>query len=100
MAKRRMFSLDIIDTDAFLELPMSTQWLYFHLVIRADDDGFLANPKRIKRMLGASDDDYNLLVAKRFIIVFKTGVCVITHWRIHNSTLKFGDSERRRDYEQ
>ena len=84
MAERRMFAKTIIDSDAFLDMPMSTQALYFHLSMRADDDGFINNPKRIQRMIGASDDDLKLLIAKSFIIVFESGVVVIKHWRIHN----------------
>ena len=84
MAERRMFAKTIIDSDAFLEMPLSTQALYMHLSMRADDDGFINNPKRIQRMIGASDDDLKLLVAKRFLIVFDSGVVVIKHWRIHN----------------
>lgn len=79
-----MFAKTIIDSDAFLEMPLSTQALYMHLSMRADDDGFINNPKRIQRMIGASDDDLKLLVAKRFLIVFESGVMVIKHWRIHN----------------
>lgn len=84
MAERRMFAKTIIDSDAFLEMPLSAQSLYFHLSMRADDDGFINNPKRIQRMIGASDDDLKLLVAKRFVLVFDSGVVVIKHWRIHN----------------
>ena len=84
MAERRMFAKTIIDSDAFLDMPMSTQALYFHLSMRADDDGFINNPKRIQRMIGASDDDLKLLIAKAFIIVFESGVVVIKHWKIHN----------------
>lgn len=84
MAERRMFAKTIIDSDAFLDMPMSTQALYFHLSMRADDDGFINNPKRIQRMVGASDDDLKLLVAKNFILTFQSGVIVIKHWRIHN----------------
>ena len=84
MAERRMFAKTIIDSDAFLDMPMSTQALYFHLSMRADDDGFINNPKRIQRMIGASDDDLKLLIAKSFIIVFESGVVVIKHWKIHN----------------
>jgi hypothetical protein len=84
MAKRRMFSLDIVDSDAFLEMPLSTQTLYFHLGMRADDDGFVSSPKRIQRMIGASDDDLKLLVAKRFILTFDSGIVVIKHWKINN----------------
>ena len=84
MAQRRMFSLKIIDTDLFLDMPASTQLLYFHLSIRADDDGFVASPKRTQRMIGSSDDDLKLLIAKQLIIPFDSGVCVIKHWRVHN----------------
>ena len=84
MAERRMFAKTIIDSDAFLDMPLSTQALYFHLSMRADDDGFLNNSKKIQRMVGCSDDDLKLLIAKRFIIPFESGVVVIKHWRIHN----------------
>lgn len=84
MAERRMFAKTIIDSDAFLDMPMSTQALYFHLSMRADDDGFINNPKRIQRMIGASDDDLKLLIAKSFVILFESGVVVIKHWKIHN----------------
>lgn len=79
-----MFAKTIIDSDAFLDMPLSAQALYFHLSMRADDDGFINNPKKIQRMVGASDDDCKLLVMKRFIIAFESGVIVIKHWRIHN----------------
>lgn len=84
MAERRMFAKTIIDSDAFLDMPLSSQALYFHLSMRADDDGFVNNPKKIQRMIGAADDDLKLLAVKRFVIPFETGVCVIKHWRIHN----------------
>lgn len=84
MAERRMFAKTIIDSDAFLDMPTSTQNLYFHLGMRADDDGFVNNPKKIQRMIGASDDDLKLLIAKKFVIPFESGVCVIKHWKIHN----------------
>lgn len=84
MAEKRMFSKKIIDTDWFMDMPASTQNLYFHLSMRADDDGFVANPKRIIKLVGASDDDYRLLIAKNFIIIFESGICVITDWRINN----------------
>lgn len=84
MAERRMFAKTIIDSDAFLEMPLSTQALYFHLSMRADDEGFINNPQKIKRIVGASDDDLNLLVAKSFIIPFESGIVVIKHWKIHN----------------
>lgn len=84
MAERRMFSKKIIDSDAFLDMPLTTQALYFHLSMRADDDGFVSNPKRIRTMVGASEDDLKLLIAKRFVLTFDSGVVVIKHWRIHN----------------
>jgi len=84
VAERRMFAKTIIDSDAFLDMPLSTQSLYFHLSMRADDDGFINNPKKIQRMVGCGDDDLKLLMAKRFILVFDSGVIVIKHWKIHN----------------
>lgn len=88
MAEKRMFTQKIIDSDAFLDMPLSTQALYFHLNMRADDDGFINNPKRIQRTVGASDDDLKLLIVKRFLICFETGVIVIKHWRMHNTLRK------------
>lgn len=79
-----MFAKTIIDSDMFLDMPLSSQALYFHLSMRADDDGFISNPKRIQRMVSCSDDDLKLLVAKNFIIPFESGVVVIKHWKIHN----------------
>ncbi|CZR02749.1 conserved phage C-terminal domain-containing protein [Trichococcus collinsii] len=84
MAQRRMFSKKITETDLFLDMPMSTQCLYFHLNMAADDDGFIGNVKTAKRMIGASDDDLKLLMAKEFIIPFESGVVVIKDWKIHN----------------
>lgn len=84
MAERRMFAKTIIDSDAFIDMPLSTQALYFHLSMRADDDGFINNPKKIQRMIGASDDDLKMLVLKKFIIPFDSGIVVIKHWKIHN----------------
>lgn len=84
MAERRMFSKTIVDSDAFLDMPLSTQALYFHLSMRADDDGFLNNAKKIQKIIGASDDDLKLLVMKRFIIAFDDGIIVIKHWRMNN----------------
>lgn len=84
MAERRMFAKTIIDSDAFIDMPLSTQALYFHLSMRADDDGFINNPKRIQRTIGASDDDLRILIGKRFIIPFDSGIVVIKHWKIHN----------------
>jgi hypothetical protein len=84
MAERRMFAKTIIDSDAFLEMPLSAQALYFHLGMRADDDGFLNNSGKIKSMVHASDDDLKILVAKRYLIVFEDKVVVIKHWLINN----------------
>ena len=84
MAERRMFAKTIIDSDAFLDMPLSSQALYFHLSMRADDDGFINNPKKIQRMIGCTDDDLRILLAKRFIIPFESGIVVIKHWRINN----------------
>ncbi len=84
MATRRMISKEIIDTDAFMEMPLSSQALYFHLLMRADDDGFVGNPRKITRMVNAQEDDVKVLLSKRFIIAFESGVMVIKHWKIHN----------------
>lgn len=84
MAQRRMFSLQVVDTDAFLEMPLSAQALYFHLGMRADDDGFVANAKRILRLISASEDDLRILLAKRFLMPFDSGIVVIKHWKISN----------------
>ena len=84
MAERRMFAKTIIDSDAFLDMPLTTQALYFHLSMRADDDGFLNNPIKILRMVGGNINDFDLLKAKNFIIAFENGVIVIKHWKMHN----------------
>ena len=84
MAQRRMFSKKITETDKFLEMPLSSQALYFHLSMGADDEGFIDRAKTIQRTIGASDDDMKLLIAKGFLIPFESGVVVIRHWRIHN----------------
>ncbi len=85
MANKRMFSLDIVDSDAFVSMPLSTQALYFHLSMRADDDGFVKNPKRIQRDIGSNEDDMKVLIAKRFILPFESGIVVIKHWKINNN---------------
>lgn len=84
MAERRMFARSIIDSDLFLDMPISSQCLYFHLSVRADDDGFVNNPKKIAKIINASDDDIRILLAKKFIITFESGVIVVSHWRVHN----------------
>ena len=83
MAQRRMFSPKIVNSDAFLDMPVSTQALYFHLGMHADDDGFV-NPRFVMRMAGASEDDLKVLLTKRFLLPFENGVIVIKHWRINN----------------
>ena len=80
-----MFTMKIVDSDAFLDMPLSTQCLYFHLNMRADDDGFIDNPKRVMKIVGAAEDDLKLLIVKRFVIAFDNGVMVIKHWRMHNT---------------
>lgn len=88
MANKRMFTMKIVDSDAFLDMPLSAQCLYFHLNMRADDDGFIGNPKRIMKIVGAADDDLKLLIAKSFLLTFENGVIVIKHWRMHNTLSK------------
>ena len=88
MAEKRMFTKIITESDLFLDMPLSAQCLYFHLNMEADDDGFIDSVKRIKRMIGASDDDLKLLIAKQFLIPFESGVIVIKHWRLHNTLRK------------
>ena len=84
MAKRRMYSLDIVDTDEFLEMPATAQALYFHLGMRADDDGFVSNPKKITKMVNCSTSDLELLTEKGYIIKFDTGIVVIRDWKQNN----------------
>ena len=84
MANKRMFSLSVIDTDKFLDMPVSSQLLYFHLGMRADDDGFVSSPKRIARTTNCGDDDLKILATKGYIIPFESGVVVIRHWKQNN----------------
>lgn len=88
MAEKRMFSKNIICSDKFTDMPLTSQALYFHLAMQADDEGFINNVKQIKKMIGASDDDLKILFSKGFIIPFESGVIVITHWHIHNTIRK------------
>jgi len=85
MANKRMLKVAVVDTDKFLDMPLGAQALYFHLSLRADDDGFIGNPKKIQNSIKASDDDVKILIAKDFIRVFRTGVFVVSHWNIHNT---------------
>ena len=84
MSERRMFAKTIIDSDAFLDMPMSARLLYYDLGMRADDDGFINSPKKIMRTIGATTDDMNILIARKFVIPFESGVVVIKAWRINN----------------
>ena len=99
MAERRCFTKKITDSDAFTEMPLSAQCLYFHLNMNADDDGFVNNPKKVQRSIGASEDDLKILIAKQFLLAFNTsGVIVIKHWRMHNTLRK--DRYHPTDYQE
>ena len=84
MAQKRMFSLSVVDTDQFLEMPLSSRLLYYELGMRADDDGFVSNWKKILAFTGLKEDDLKVLIAKQYIIPFDSGVIVIKHWRLNN----------------
>lgn len=84
MAERRMFSKKITESDAFLDMPLTAQALYFHIAMNADDDGFCGNPRAIRRSVGASEDDLKILLAKRFLLAFDSGIVVVKHWKINN----------------
>lgn len=84
MAERRMLSRTILDSDKFLDMPLTTQALYIHLIMNADDDGFLNNSQKITRMIGAGKKDFELLISAEFIIDFNNGICAIKHWKLHN----------------
>lgn len=85
MAVRRAFNVAIVESDAFIEMPISAQALYFHLGMKADDDGFIGSPNVVMRTIGSTADDLTLLLAKRFLLKFENGVVVIKHWKIHNT---------------
>lgn len=85
MAQKRMFSLSVVDTDRFMDMPVSTQALYFHLGVHGDDDGFVASPRKIARSAGCNDDDLRLLIQKQYIIPFESGVIVISDWGVNNT---------------
>ena len=89
MAHKRMFSKDVTASDAFLDMPASTQALYFHLGMEADDDGFIGNPKKVMRVMGVNDDDLKILLGKRFVLTFPSGVLVVKHHRINNNWDKY-----------
>ena len=88
MGERRMFSKEIVKSDTFLDMPPEAQALYFHLGMEADDEGFLNRPKSVMRSCSCSEDSLKLLIAKKFILAFESGVVVITHWRINNTLRK------------
>lgn len=88
MAKRRMFSKDVVITDKFITMPATSRCLYFELAMQADDDGFVSNPKIILRMLGFNEADLKILFINNYVIPFESGVVVITHWKQHNSIPK------------
>jgi len=88
MAEKRMISKTIVDSDAFLDMPQTTQNLYFHLNVRADDEGFLNSPRRIMKIIGSNKNDLEILLAKNYLIAFESGVIVIKHWKLHNSIRK------------
>lgn len=85
MGQKRMFSLAVIDTDRFMDMPVSSQALYFHLGMHGDDDGFVASPRKIARSAGCNDDDLRLLIQKQYIIPFESGVIVISDWGVNNT---------------
>ena len=84
MAQKRMFSLSVVDTDKFLQMPISARLLYYELGMRADDDGFVDDLHKILMFTGLKEDDVKILIAKQFIIPFESGVIVIRHWRLNN----------------
>ena len=88
MANRRCFSMSVVDTDAFLDMPCSAQNLYFHIGMRSDDDGFCSNPMKIIKIVNASNDDLKLLIAKKFLLECNNGVVVVKHWWLHNTMRK------------
>ena len=88
MARRRMFSKDIVITDKFITMPATSRCLYFELAMQADDDGFVSNPKIILRMLGFNEADLKILIINEYVIPFESGVVVITHWKQHNNIPK------------
>jgi len=87
MAQRRMFSMKIVGSDAFLDMPFTSRELYFQMGMYADDDGFVS-PRKIMRMTGAGEDDLKILIAKRFLIPFENGVVVVKHWKMNNELKK------------
>lgn len=88
MAKKRMFSLDVVDLDSFIEMPVSAKLLYYDLGMRADDDGFVGNPKKITLLAGCNEEDIETLIKNKFIYMFSSGVIAIRHWNVNNQIRK------------
>ena len=84
MAKRRMFSIELIETDLFYRLPPSSQIIYLHFNLNADDDGFVGNVNNLVRAIGAERKYFRLLVERGYLIEFESGVVAITHWHVNN----------------
>ena len=84
MANKRMFSIDVTETDTFLEMPLTAQALYFHIAMRGDDDGFVSNPRSIMRVTGCNENDLKTLAESGYIITFRSGVIVISDWKVNN----------------
>ena len=100
MAKRRMFSESVVENDFFLDLPLTTQALYFHIGMRADDDGICASAKTVMRIVGANQNDMDLLIAKKFIIPMDDGVIVVKHWRVNNYLQRDGKHYQGSEYDE
>jgi len=88
MASKRAVSMSVVDSDAFLSMGSGSQLLYFHILLRSDDDGFCNSPRKIMRMIGASEDDMKVLLAKKFLLPFESGIVVVKHWKMHNAIRK------------
>ena len=88
MAEKRMFSRELVESDDFLDLPLSAQALYIHICMEADDDGFVNNANRIRRVVGATQEDYQTLFDRGYLIQMSNGLVVVAHWRICNTIRK------------
>lgn len=88
MAEKRMLNRKLVTSDAFLDMPPTSQLLYFHLNLSADDDGFIDSPRMVMRLVNSSDDDIKILLAKRYLLLFDSGIYVIKHWWLHNQFRK------------
>ena len=83
-----MFSLDVVDLDSFIEMPVSAKLLYYDLGMRADDDGFIGNPKKITLLAGCNEEDIKTLIKNKFIYMFSSGIIAIRHWNVNNQIRK------------